>query len=144
VRDRGTDHRHRDHVALGDLHALADRFGHLACLPDARADAPVHVADHDQSAERELAATLDHLGDAVDADNAVRELRSLSTRVRVSRSHLVLKLQSGFARSVSQSLDSAVIKESTPVEHDLVHAGCLGLGSDLLADLDGFGQAVAL
>jgi Flp pilus assembly protein TadD len=67
-----------DHVALGDLHALADGLGDLARLADARADAPVHVADHDQRAERELAAALDHLGHAVDADDAIGQLRALA------------------------------------------------------------------
>src|SRR6266496_576999 len=48
-----------DRVALGDVHPFADRLGHLSRLADARADTPVHVADHDQRAERELAAALD-------------------------------------------------------------------------------------
>jgi hypothetical protein len=78
VRDGRADHRHRDHVALGHLHPLPDGLGDLARLADARADAPVHVADHDQRAERELAAALDHLGDAVDADHAVGELGTLT------------------------------------------------------------------
>src|SRR5947209_7548710 len=37
VRDRRPDHGHGDHAALGDLHALADRLGHLARLADAGA-----------------------------------------------------------------------------------------------------------
>src|SRR5256885_6206673 len=78
MRDRGADHRHGDHVALGDLHALADRLCHLASLADAGTDSTVHVADDDQRAERELATALDDLGDSVDANDAVGKLRTLA------------------------------------------------------------------
>src|SRR5579864_3891037 len=88
VRDRGPDHRDRDHVALGDLHALADGLGHLAGLADACADAPVHVADHDQRAERELPPALDYLGDSVDAHDAVGQLRTLSARLVPAATHV--------------------------------------------------------
>src|SRR4029077_9603520 len=103
----------------------------------------VHVADHDQRAERELAAALDHLGHAVDAHDSVGQLRPLAARVRVPRSH-ALKLQSGFSGSVRQSLDSAVIQETTPVEHHRAHTCRLRLGGDRLAYLGGLGHAVAL
>jgi hypothetical protein len=78
VRDGRADHRHCDHVALGDLHPFADGFRHFPRLADARADAPVHVAHDDECAERELASALDDLGDAVDADDAVGELGPLT------------------------------------------------------------------
>src|SRR5438552_6814195 len=81
MRDGRADHRHGDHVALRDLHALTDGLGHLARLADAGADAAIHVTDHDQRAEGELAAALDDLGDAVDADDAVRELGPFARRV---------------------------------------------------------------
>src|SRR5258708_22030617 len=100
VRDGRAYHRHGDHVALGDLHPLADGFGHFFRLADSRADAPIHVADDDQRAERELASALDDLGDAVDAYDAAGKLGTLSARVGITRTH-ALKLQSGFARGVS-------------------------------------------
>src|SRR4030088_1894150 len=80
---------------------------------------------------------------ALNEDDAVRELRSLTARMRIPGTH-ALKLQSGFARGVCQGLDSAVIKESTAVEHDAIHTGGLRLGGNLLADLRGLGHAVAL
>src|SRR6266849_1481801 len=68
-------------------------------------------------------------------------------RIPIGRTHagaiLTLKLQSGFASSVRQSLDSAVVQEATAVEHDPTHAGSLRRSGDLLADLRGFGHAVA-
>src|SRR5438270_1065428 len=57
---------------------------------------------------------------------------------------IALKLQSGFARSVGERLDSAVIKEAAAVEHDLLDAGCLRLVGDGLAHSRGLLQAVAL
>src|ERR1700682_6213510 len=47
----------------------------------------------------------------------------------------LLKLQSGFAGSVRQSLDSAVVEESAPVEDHRAHARGLRLRGDRLADL---------
>src|SRR5256885_5138463 len=46
---------------------------------------------------------------------------------------VLLKLESGFARGVSQSLDSSVVKEAAAVEHDLLHAGGIRLVRDRLA-----------
>src|SRR5258708_13925825 len=56
----------------------------------------------------------------------------------------LLELQTGFARSVSQSLDSAVVEEATAVEDHRVHARGLRLCGDLFADLRTLGHAVAL
>src|SRR5216684_6580806 len=56
----------------------------------------------------------------------------------------LLKLQAGFAGGVRQSLDSAVVQEPAPVEHDRAHPGRLGLGRDRLADLGGLVHTVAL
>src|ERR1700694_1973482 len=56
----------------------------------------------------------------------------------------LLELQPGFARRVSQGLDSAVVEETAPVEDHGVHARCLRLGGDLFADLRGLGHAAAL
>src|SRR4029077_17619688 len=95
VRDRRPDHGDRDHVALGDFHALADRFRHLAGLADAGAYASIHVANDDERAERELAPALDDLGDAVDADDAVGELRPFAAGLIPAATHVSrhLKLQ---------------------------------------------------
>src|ERR1700694_3785753 len=57
---------------------------------------------------------------------------------------MLLKLQSGFAGCVRQSLDSAVIEKAAPVKHDRADPGGLGLRGDRFADLRGFGHAVAI
>src|SRR5207302_7673698 len=103
VRDRRPDHRDRDHVPLRDVHPLADRLRHLAGLADACSDAPVQVADDDQRAERELPATLDDLGDAVDADDSVGELGTLTARMRISTSTSLAQNSNPASRAASAS-----------------------------------------
>jgi hypothetical protein len=78
VRDRGAlvRDRHADHVLLGGLDALLDRGGHLARLAHAVADVAAAVAHHDQGAEREVLASLDDLGHAVDRHDLVLELQA--------------------------------------------------------------------
>ena len=66
--------RHADHAALGLLGRLAHRLRHLARLAAAVADPALAVADDHQRREAEPPAALDHLGDAVDADQAVDQL----------------------------------------------------------------------
>ena len=68
------------------LGALADRLGHLVGLAEADADVAALVADDDERREREAAAALDDLGDAVDEDDAVDQLADFF----VIDSHLVL------------------------------------------------------
>src|SRR6195256_803583 len=55
----------------------------------------------------------------------------------------LLEFQAGFAGGIRQRLDSAVIEETAPVEDHRAHARCLRLGGDRLADLHGFGHAIA-
>ena len=59
-----------EQVALGLFGALLDRQRHLLGLAVPEADATVAVTDHDERGEREAAAALDDLGDAVDRDDA--------------------------------------------------------------------------
>jgi hypothetical protein len=59
-------HDDREHVPLGQLGALADGVGHFVGLAQGVADAAVAVAHHDERAEAEATAALDHLGAAVD------------------------------------------------------------------------------
>src|SRR6266536_3562312 len=75
VRDGAADHRHREEALLGDLDALLDRRRHLAGLAVADAHPAVAVSHHDQGGEGEPPASLDHLGDAVDRDDPLLELR---------------------------------------------------------------------
>src|SRR3954469_14830060 len=66
--------RHADDVALGGFGRFADRFRHFARLAVAEPDPALLVADDHQRGEAEPAATLDHLGDAVDVHELVDEL----------------------------------------------------------------------
>src|SRR4051794_4426655 len=83
VRDRRADHRDLDDVLLRVLDALADGLRDVAGLAVAHADVAVAVAHDDDRREREPAATLVDLGDAVDLDDALLE-REL---VRVDAGH---------------------------------------------------------
>ena len=69
VGDRRAGERHVEQVALGLFGALLDRQRHLLGLAVAEADATVAVTDDHERREREAAAALDDLGDAVDRDH---------------------------------------------------------------------------
>ncbi len=58
---------------MADFRRLADRFGHLARLAVAIADAAFLVADDDERGEAEPAAAFHHFGDAIDMDQAIHE-----------------------------------------------------------------------
>src|SRR5487761_237968 len=61
----------------------------------------------------------------------------------ITRAHR-LKPQSGFARGVCQSLDSAVVEKAAPIEDDVADTGRLGLGRDRLPHFGRLGHAIAL
>src|SRR4051794_1563969 len=83
VGDRGADHRDLDDVLLRVLDALPDGLRDVTGLAEAHPDVAVAVAHDDDRREREPAATLVDLGDAVDLDDALLE-REL---VRVDAGH---------------------------------------------------------
>ena len=96
----GTSNRSAARVLGG----LADRLGHLAGLAVAHADLAVLVADHHQGGEREVAAALDHLGDAVDVDDAIDQIARAVVLFDVPvtgfcRGLAISELQAGFARA---------------------------------------------
>ena len=74
VGDRRAVLRHREQVLLRVVDGLGDRERNLARLAVADADAVDLVADHDERGEREPPAALDHLGDAVDLNDAFLEV----------------------------------------------------------------------
>jgi hypothetical protein len=67
---------HAVQVLLGPLNRLLDRHRNLVGLPIADADNLPLVADHDQRGEREPAAALDDLGDAVDLHHALLKVKT--------------------------------------------------------------------
>jgi hypothetical protein len=56
-------------VLLRVVNTLADGVRHFTGLAQSRADAALAVTNDDERAEREAAATLDHLRDAVEGDD---------------------------------------------------------------------------
>jgi hypothetical protein len=74
VRDRGLVLGHLEQVLLGVLDGLGDRRRHLVGLAVANAHVVHLVAHDDERREREPAAALHDLGDAVDLDHALLEL----------------------------------------------------------------------
>jgi hypothetical protein len=80
VRDRRPVHRHLEEVLAGALDALLDGDRDLVRLAVADADLRLLVAHHHEGGEREPPAALDHLGDAVDLDHALLEVRALPAR----------------------------------------------------------------
>src|SRR5947207_12632389 len=75
--DRRPVLRNGEEVLLCIVDGLRDGERNLARLPVADADAVDLVADHDERGEREPPTALDHLGDAVDLDDALLELSAL-------------------------------------------------------------------
>src|SRR5213076_3101061 len=82
--------RHVDRIrraeALGEHVADAAELGNLARLAVAEADAVDLVADDDERREREAAAALDDLRDAVDLDDTLLELARLGVFDRAQNS----------------------------------------------------------
>ena len=74
VGDRGAVHRHLEEVLAGALDALLDRDRDLVRLAVADADLRLLVAHHHERGEREAAAALDDLGDAVDLDDPLLQV----------------------------------------------------------------------
>ena len=66
--------RHAQQIALGGFRRLADRFGHLTGLAVAETNSALQIANHDERGKSEALAALDHLGDAIDVNQLVREL----------------------------------------------------------------------
>ena len=73
VGNGGSRQGNLEQVLLRLLSTLADRFGNLIGLAQARTHIPALVANHHQGRKREPPAALDDLGDAVDEDNAVNQ-----------------------------------------------------------------------
>jgi hypothetical protein len=67
-------------VASSRLHRLADGFGDLVRLPRGETNTPVAVAYGDEGVEREATATFHDLGDAVDRDDVLDQLRTTFAR----------------------------------------------------------------
>ncbi|ELT43619.1 site-specific recombinase XerD, partial [Arthrobacter nitrophenolicus] len=74
VRDGVANAGNAEEGLLGLFNALGDSSGNFLGLAVAHADHAVTVTNDDQCGEAEATTTLDHLGNAVDGDNALYEL----------------------------------------------------------------------
>ena len=62
-------------IFLGLLDGLPDGHGHFARLAHAESGMAVLIADNHQRGEAEVLAALDDLGDALDGDDLVLQIR---------------------------------------------------------------------
>src|SRR3984893_3396051 len=90
---------HAHHGAARLLGRLADRLRHLARLARAVADAAFAVADDDDGGKAEAPATLNHLGDAVDADELLDELALVAVAAAVARRTIAIAAAASSALS---------------------------------------------
>src|SRR4029079_16651737 len=79
MRDGAADQRNAEEALASLLDTLGDRGGNFLGLAVADTDHAVAVADDHQSGEAEPPTTLDHLGDAVDRDDALDVVALLAT-----------------------------------------------------------------
>jgi len=75
VRDGGVDDRNLHEILLRILHTLRNRGGDFVRLAKTIAYDTVLVTDDDDGSETEVTAALGHLGDALDRDQSVLELK---------------------------------------------------------------------
>ena len=66
--------RNANQVPLRRISRFLDRVRHLACLPMAKADAPLLIADDDKSSKPKPTAAFYHLGDTIDMNELIYEL----------------------------------------------------------------------
>jgi hypothetical protein len=75
VNDRGAGHRNGNHGLAGRLHPLLDRGGNFPGFPIADSNLSIPIANDDEGAEAEALGAFGHLGDPIDVDYALFELR---------------------------------------------------------------------
>jgi hypothetical protein len=123
------------HVLASVFHRLLDRDRHFTRLATTKADAAFAITHHRQRRKAELAATLDHFGNTVDANQLF--VQAITSRLCFYTRHnstLTLEVQTVFTRGIRQRLDTTVIPESGAVKCDLGHSGSLGALCDGLAN----------
>ena len=73
--NRGVDDGNLDEILLCVLNALGDSGGYLIGLAETIADNSLLVADYNDRGETEMTASLGHLGDSLDGNQSVLELK---------------------------------------------------------------------
>ncbi len=72
------DQRHANQILLGSFDCFLDRQRHFARLAGAKPYVTGFVPDHHQRRERQILSALHHLGHAVDRDDLIFQIKSLS------------------------------------------------------------------
>ena len=109
-------------------------------------DPALAVADHHDRGEAEPPSALDHLGDAIDVDQAIDQLavlalvaaRGMSLLASHQRAIQILCIsedQAAGARRIGQRLDPAMVAVRAAVEHHRLDAGAFRPLGNQLADL---------
>src|SRR5215212_7347330 len=75
MRDGRVGRRDTNNVSLSRLDTFANSFRHFAGLAHAHTDMALAIAHNYHCAETKASATLDHLGDAVDLNDALFQLK---------------------------------------------------------------------
>src|SRR5262249_984733 len=149
VRNRGTLHVELDQVLFGLLNALLDGHGDFAGFAHAESGVAVIVADDDERRKAEVLAALDDLGDAVDGNDVVLQIRRIDFEKPPNRQTLAqnllrhLDLYPPSPPRIRGPLDAAVILVTAAVEHYLGDARRLGALGNHLADRLGGGDVAA-
>ena len=75
MRDGGVDDRNLHQILLGILHALCDGGGNFVSLSKTITYNAVLVSDHYNCSEAEVTTTLRYLGNSLDGNQSVLELK---------------------------------------------------------------------
>ncbi len=108
-----------DQILLRRFDRLTNSLGNFFRFAIAITNVAALVADHDQSAEAQVLAALDHLCDAVDRNNRILQLKLRWVDSLIDQFKLpltTLKFQARFAGRLRQCLHSAVIDIAAAVE----------------------------
>src|SRR3954465_14746748 len=75
MRDGRIRHRDADNILFGCLDAFANSLWHLASLAHAHTNMALAITYNYHSAEAKASTTFDHLGDAVDLNDALLQFK---------------------------------------------------------------------
>jgi hypothetical protein len=167
--DGALDAWDREEVLLGFFNTLGNSGWNFLSLAVSNTDAAFAVAYNYKCGEAEATTTLNHLGNAVDGDDALNKsalfywggITTLVTTIAAFatfaacatltiNSHygsyfllVALERQAALAGAICQGRDTAVILVTAAVENDCVDASCLCALRKKLANFSCFGALVA-
>jgi hypothetical protein len=163
VRDRSLDPWNLEKASLGFFNALSNRGGDFLGLAVTNTHVAIAVSDYDKCGEAKATTTLDHLGNPVDRDYALKELRlllawatilaiptlaSACSARRFRHCYLfpieTLEGETAFASALSEGSNATVVLVATAVKDHRVNPGFLGAGRQFITHLAGFCSLVTI